>query len=231
MIKRDKDLIIVQHRPGFPEYQDGGDSACRTSLMAMCESRIDKDLLPLFYLQKANKLVRHPYQYPFYRHENFSRDQLLPMVAGLSVAGYDEIVRNIFWDHAKRYFLCQNDESYIYPGKKKELPDGRDILAPDHIWHLIVCGKMWYLYWFGIIGYPWQMLSILWSAFIMKETEQNQLFCMVNMSGLFKIYITLYGMDDFKKNMYDYFSGWRDQKEIADFVIEYAERKANGKFI
>lgn len=228
MISRDKDLIIVQHRPGFPLYQDAGDSSCRTGLMAMCDSSIDKDLLPLFYLQKVNKLVRHPYQYPYYLPNNFSRDQLLPMIAGLSTAGYHEIVRNIFFDHAKRYFLCQNDESYLYPGKKKILPDGRDILAPDHIWHLIVCGRIWYLYWFGLIGYPWQMLSILWSAFVMPENEQNQLFCMVNSSGLLKLYIKIYGLENFKKNMYDYFGGWRDQKEIAYFVCAYVEGKLNG---
>ena len=224
MIKRDRDGIIVQHRINQDHYADGGDSASRTALMAVAGSLLDKNLLPSFYLQKTNKLVRHPYQYPFYLPNNFSRDQLLPTVAGLSAGGYYEIVRNIFWDHVKRGFICQNDESYLYPGMKKKWPDGADIIAPDHIWHLIVCGRMWYLYWFGLLGYTWQMLSILWSAFIMPSNEQNQLFCMVNSSGLLKLYIKIYGLENFKNNMYDYFCGWRDQKEIADSIINYVER-------
>lgn len=220
MIVRDTWGIIVQHHKIDPNYMDGGDSACRTGIMALVGSKKDAKLTYSFHIGNG-LLVRHPIQKINKNPNNFSRDQLIPLVAGMHAGGFHRQVRKVFWSRLKNKFFCQN--THFHPSqKKKEFPDGPDILLPNVIWHVILCGRMWYLYWLAPIGYLFQILDIIWHVLFASNKEQNQIFCMLSISGLLPIYLAMH--PDFHKSMNEYWGGWRDQREIAIAIIEYCRK-------
>lgn len=214
MIVRDEHQIIVQHNPNDPNYKDGGDSSRATGIMALCGSEKDKKIILKHYIGKG-LCVRHPYQPRWSDFRNFSRDQLILLVAGLLAAGYYFIVRKIFWSRFRSFFFCQN--THTNDGLKKKFPDGADILSPDVIWHMILCGRMWYLYWFFPVGILFQFLVLLFNCFVTPWREQNQTFALMSVSGLLPLYLRLH--PDFEKAMKDYWCKWRSQEEVFEKIM------------
>lgn len=217
MLVRDPSNIVVQHDPSVPSYADGGDSARSTGILALVGSTVDRINIARFFMGRG-LLVRHPYQPIHDDSRNFTRDQLLPLTAGMWAAGNHTIVRRVFIAQAKRFFLCQN--THTHPdGVLKKFPNGPDILHPGHIWHLILCAKLRYLYWLAPIGYLFQLFDLLWSTKVKPDEEQNQVFCMMVVSGLLPLYLKLH--PDFEKNMRYYWCGWRDQRDIYNMIMEF----------
>jgi hypothetical protein len=214
MLVRDDHGIIVQHDPNNPSYKDGGDSACRTGLLALCGSAQDAALLPLF--ESNGVMVRHPYQEPWNNWKNCTRDQLIPYVAGLWATGLKDTAQRLYDAHSARGFRCQNTEK-DYPGTTKKFPDGPDILAFDHQLHLRLCRGS--NEWRNFIGYSNLWASITWSTKVKPNEEQNQIICQCLVAGskYVKSYRSMH--PDYKGNLRAYWGGWRDQIEIAEMII------------
>lgn len=222
MIKRDSYDIIVQHDPNQPTYSDGGDSASRTGIMAMCGSIQDQVLLREFDLEFNGHLKRHPFQEPYNDYRSFTRDQLLPFMAGAYRANKQLLTFHVFYFYFKRFFICAN--TITDQGKPKKWWD-RDLLSPSHIGHLIICSKMYILYPFLLFSYLDIFIDILWACFVAPKDESNQILSMLDVYGTFylRIYCKLH--PDWKNTVSDYWGYWRDQKEIGDALIKYIENR------
>lgn len=219
MIKRDLNGFIVD------DTMDGGDSANRAGLMVLFGEKIFLSDYLLFNSKHEldSPCTRHPYQRPWNNPKNFSRDQLIPFVAGLWRQNRQDLVRKIFYAHIKRFFFCQNFErdwpgttKYPWPHKvdgKWRMFDFADPLLPDHIWHLILCGKIWPLYWFGIIGYPWLILSIMINA-MGSSNDQGQIISQCVVAGRPFVRFYKWRTVDWKKRLATYWYFSRNQREI-----------------
>lgn len=225
MIVRDSLNIICQHDPNNPSYCDGGDSARSTGIMATFGSLLDQK--NLWYFEEphgSGLLTRHPTQYG---NDDFTRDQLLPMMSGLQVYDPSGVARRVFWAQARRLFFCQNYmEQFPSSGGMKRRDKGffgRDPLSPSHIGFMILCAEIWYLYPFLLIAIPWFILDLFFATKVRPRMEQNQIVCMAKVYGLLGLWTKWH--PNWKASLHDYWSGWRDQKEIAEFIIQGIQRE------
>jgi hypothetical protein len=220
MIVRDEAGIIIQHPL---DKNSGGDSARSCGMMAISYSAKDLGLMWKFEKpQLSGKLSRHPLHYP---NDSFTRDQLLPTIAGIHASGDLKLARRVFWSHAKRGFFCQN---YM-----EQFPDkhgfrrnkgffGRDPLSPSHIGHLILCAELYWLYPFVFLfGLPWLICETVYHAKCTPRGEPNQLISMLKTYDL--VWLWVYLHPNWRTCIRDYWSGWRDQKEIAEQIIDGIE--------
>ncbi len=134
--------------------------------------------------------------------KNFTRDQMMCLVAGLASTNNLGIWlnRKVLKATAKRFFFAQNKERDL-PGSKKypwkhtfhedsdrNKPlvtknfDWADPLLPSHISHLISCSKLYWAYPFHIVGWSMLVLQIIFNSRKIYA-EQNQLQCMVKIAG------------------------------------------------
>lgn len=189
--------VIIRDSHGLPVdiTMDGGDSAVRAGMLALFANYFDH----IDEYEHKGLTCRHPVQDPWCNEWNQSRDQTIPLVAGLAVAGNREACRRIFWAHAKRGFFSQNTErdwpgttKYPWPHKmqggdpkdngKWRLFDFADPLFPDHIWHLILCARITWLYPFAVIGIPWMIVSMALHG-LRAGREHNQIIAMCMIQG------------------------------------------------
>lgn len=183
------------------ESGDGGDSARAHGIV---------DCFDHYLLQWKNHgagkfvldsglAVRHPTQAPWNNPLNFSRDQLMCLVAGLSVNAALMLLNT----HKKRFWFCQNIER-DWPGTRKRpyphkmtggdpvdegkwrMFDYADPLLPHHVLHLYRCAKIKPPLFIKVFGTILFWLSI---RFVSKkiDSEQNQLQCMVKTAGQYWI--------------------------------------------
>lgn len=209
MIVRDDNGIIMQHDKITGQRPDGGDSAARTGIMALCGSKEDQDVIHMF--EQVGLGMRHPYQEPWNNVWNFTRDQLTCLAAGLAASGEQAACMRLYKSHKERGWRAQNREKDA-PGTPKKWPDGPDWLAPDLRLHLRLCAGIksnWYL-----LGWAFLWLSLIYNTKIKPEAEQNQFFCQMVIAGpkwvkrYKRMHPFLFG------NLVTYWSEWRDQKEI-----------------
>lgn len=220
-IHRDELGIIVQHDIYAPEVRgDGGDSANRTGLMALCESQPDMDVIHMF--EQVGLGMRHPTQEPWNNTGNFTRDQLTCLVAGLARSGRDAACKRLLKSHQERGWRCQNVDKDV-PGSRKKWPDGPDWLAPDLRLHLRLCAGVDSRYYF--VGWATLAASLVYNTKIKPEGEQLQFICQVVIAGpeWVKRYKRMHS--NYKKAVTDYFCGWRDQPEIAEALINLLNRE------
>ncbi len=227
-IKRDQWDIICQHSELDGAYMDGGDSARSTGIMAVAGSKDDKNNLTLFEY-KIGTITRHPYQPPWNNPKNFTRDQLIPFMAGCYFAGANNVAKRTFTETRKRWFRAQNTEKDVV-GSTKQWPDGADLLSPSDVLFLAVSSRASYpvLFLTSIIGIPWFLLTLLWTTKIKPDDEQNQIICQCLTFGRLatKIYVKLH--PNYKKSLFSYWAGWRDQREIAVAVAIKIETVLRG---
>ena len=94
--------------------------------------------------------------------------------------------------------------------------DGPDILLPNHIWMMIKGAKLYWLYWFALIGIPFFLLDLLFHSYSNK-TEENQMFCQAYVNGSWAL--SLYKLINTKwelRNMI--YWGSRDEFEYHDIM-------------
>lgn len=204
MIVREN-LLIVQHDKLSSDYRDGGDSSRATGIMALFGSALDQYVIARHWV--IHGFIRNYYQSIWNNPKDFSRDQLIPLVAGMKKCGKHSIVLYEFWRRRYWFGLCPNG----------------DLLGPEFYLHMILCGKVWPLYWLIPILYPFQIIHILWMTRVMSEHEQNQTICLAKISGLLWLWKICH--PDWKQSLKNYWGGWRDQMEIAEFIINGIEKK------
>jgi hypothetical protein len=216
MIHRDSHGIICQHDI-YDEARrhDGGDSVNRTAIMAICGSTEDADLLGLFSV--GGIMVRHPYQEPWNNPNNCSRDQLIPYVAALWAWEKKEAAQLVLLATMNRKWRCQNTER-DEPGTIKKWYNGADWLAPDHRLHLkLAAGAL--IADATFLERTWLDASIFWSTKVKPESEQNQIICQCLVAGpeYVKKYAAMH--PNFEGSLRRYWGTWRDQREIAELLI------------
>ncbi len=90
--------------------RDAGDSSMRCGMLSISGKEEYTSRLML-YVTSSGEFVRHPRQAPWDNPKNFSRDQMLPLVAGLSKTeeGRKAVRKNLF-NRIKHFFFAQNTE-------------------------------------------------------------------------------------------------------------------------
>lgn len=166
---------------------DKQDSCRLASIITVFEwpQKVD---LKKYIVTKSNKTsyVRHPMEIKY----DFSRDQLIPFIAGLYIQG--------LW-------YCVS-EQYV---------DGKDWLSPSHKGHIRRC-KADKANWFQNL---WLWLDVLWATFIAQMQESNQLLSMLMIADpkYLKFY-TKYNKF-WETNIKSYWCGWRNEKDLAEHII------------
>lgn len=186
------------------------DSAVRCGILVFAgNSAMDMALIKNY--ESKGLFFRCPVGAPANNPKNATRDQMIPLVAGLYRAGEHKAIRRIFWSRLKSAFFAQNTERDMPLSTKRPYPhcfykdskpttetkamkfnwlklkfentivssehtveskmfDFADPLIPHNIWFLIKAGKMYPLYWFGLIGMPFHLSSM----YLHGKTEQYE---------------------------------------------------------
>lgn len=170
---------------------------------------------------------------------NFTRDQLMPLVAGLIFQGNWEICRKLFWTHFRRAFFCQNiDRDYPntpkrpYPhwfvNKRGEREfswfNYRDPLLPHHVLALFVAARfggnlredICVALVYGILG-PIALVTFILEALSLRWSSNYDIGAFFSTAHILE-WVGLFAwlIPDYDKRFLDYFSGWRNFKECAE---------------
>jgi len=177
--------MIYKGMEGFPTDQtgDGGDSSMRAGVLALCGSKYSEEIDYSRYEKLSGQLTRHPSDTPWDNPKNFSRDQMLVLVAGLAKLGLTGVIRRVFYARMRQCFFAQNFERdavgttkypwpHIVEGEKRNF-DFADPLLPNHVGTLILGGEVWWAYFLLPICYVVHLL-FLTGHMLSKNTEENQ---------------------------------------------------------
>lgn len=203
---------MIFDKDGFPKdtgASDWLDSARLAGLMSI----VNHPNTPNTSLYIINgQAVRHP-DSPF---NNVTRDQIIPLVAGLYKQGHKDAAKQLYntckgwlgWGRA------QNTHDIF--GKQKPIWKGKDILSPAH---MLVMAKA-----AGLsgpkIGYLFVIIDIIWTSYIKKHDENNQLISMLSILGSnwIKLYKLLAGKN-YETAIRNYWENWRNEPELAQMLI------------
>lgn len=205
-MRRDKHGIIIQTATEDLAYEDGGDSAFSTGLMAMTGSEEDINLMHKF-VDSTLKLVRHPYQPPKWTDsKETSRDQTIAFYRGLP-----ELKRT---SESSTYYLarvaCLHQASNWFVNK--------DILMPDVRMYLYKCAGSKVPPLIALFGWPLAFITLLWDCFVKPDHEMNQSICKNTIFGKWWIKTLLKWHPNLYGNVNEYFNGWRDKHEIGQRI-------------
>lgn len=212
MIVRDENGIIVQHNLDYPDQKDGGDSASRTGIMAMCGSVEDMELLGEFVPFYEGKLVRHPRQSGWNDHRKTSRDQLICWAAGVNQMGnfIPAYLLGSLHNYAESWFI------------------NKDVLPPHVRYALYKITGFKAPWWIRMVAEPMMDAAIWYSCKIRPDEEQNQIICLASIYGdewVNKVWKTHPYLGE---NLRKYWCGkpWRDQAEIYLKMVEFVVERA-----
>ena len=125
------------------------------------------------------------------------------------------------WNWSKFKFettLISNEEHEV----EYKYFDGPDILAPDHIWHFILCARIRWLYWFSVVGYPWLYMSILFHSKSLHK-EHNQLLCQCVVAGSFFVKTFKKRTKNYEEDLRNYW-GSRNEYEYCNHILNYLNK-------
>jgi hypothetical protein len=217
-MKRDQHGIIIQTADHDPKYEDGGDSAFSTGLMAMTGSQWDASLMGKF-ITSSYRLVRHPYQnfntgtHPHNDPNSVSRDQTVAFYRGLpTLKNYPEYGSD--YHFVRQACLIQAGRWFV----------NRDILMPDVRMYLYMVAGARVPILLKLTGWPLAFLNLIWDCFIKPDHEMNQSICKNSVYGKWWIGKLKKWHPDLYGNVHEYFDGWRDKKEIGDRIVSFIER-------
>jgi hypothetical protein len=162
--------------------------------------------------------------------KNFSRDQLICLIAGLTVGGAIYTARSVFYAHRKRWFFCQNTERDERNTKKKPYPhfyiddqgykrftlfDWADPLMPSDIAHMYLCAKFENRFCNSIarviVGF-----GIVWHAILNRNHENNQIICKAKVAGLMGFFKKTNPY--WKRVLFEYWVTDRRDNEVYDII-------------
>lgn len=213
MIYIDKESQVLLDVSG-----DGGDSAHLSGLFVISTHYH----IGMHKFLHHGQGIRHPKQFPWTNPNNFSRDQLMPLVAGLYVENKHLEIKKLFFTHMKRLFFCQNIDRDIPGSSKKPYPhkvnnkwrifDYRDPLMPHHIYALASAAKinLWPLYPLAIITLVIEILSFRFT----KNADQGALIATCYIMKELKLFKKL--NPKWNEKLKAYFLGWRRQSSLYD---------------
>ena len=194
---------------------DKMDSARLAGIMAL----VDHPLAPNLTAYVVGDMgVRHPQEVPANNPLNFTRDQLMCLVAGLAKQGHIEACKALYEAAKSRHYFAQNSEA-DYPGTTKKFPNGRDYLSFSNRMILSICaGNKG-----NLIGYSWLLMDIVFNAIFTPTRESNQLIAQLLVAG--PKWIKLYKLitPKWRQAITDYWCTWRQEPELAKMLIDKLE--------
>lgn len=99
--------------------------------------------------------------------------------------------------------------------------DHADLLAPDHIWHFILCARAWPFYGLGFLGYPW-LLFALWGHSRSGHQEHLQILCECVVAGDFFVKTFKKWIPTHAQDITEYWSS-RNEIEFARYILDYLD--------
>lgn len=201
----DRNLKQIQ-----PIVLDHGDTACRTGILAMCGSEQDADLL-IDLIDETELLRRHPTQEPHCKPSELSRDQLIGWAAGSKKPRTRQ----------ERLLMSDVILSYAEDGRVN-----KDILGFDVRLYLYKASGLTepplHIYALGMAQLP---LTIMWHCFVKPDHELNQLICQLSVFDPKWMRMMTNLHTSWRANLVNYWSGWRNQPEIALMLIQFVQDK------
>lgn len=108
---------MVYTKNGYlSSVDDNMDSAVRRGLVSMCGLAHESDIRS--YEISPGLLVRCPDGSTASNPKNFTRDNMLPLVAGLYADGHYDIIKRVFYSRLKSFLFMQNTERDVSGSKK-----------------------------------------------------------------------------------------------------------------
>jgi hypothetical protein len=209
-MREEKTGIIYQHDKytGLANERSYDDSAARTGIMSMCGSQIDTDNIHKFLDGMNCKIVRHPDHAWANDPKNTSRDQLVQWCAGIR---HPQSTMPVAFYWSNKWFINKDFLS----------PDVRLYLRKTSYFDASPMLEFW--------GMAFHYAAILWSAYVDRKEECNQLICISMRLGTIKFLvkhkknlfevIREYWGDDVKRDLTYPDIGWRSQPEISQMII------------
>lgn len=235
--------MIYKDKWGFPVDRtiDGGDSCVRMGLLALASvENLELEIYKRVYYFKYGPNgevagLRHPKQEPWNNPKNFSRDQLVRLVAALNCSPKILLLhanQGLFKAALKRFGFAQNVErdapgstKYPWPHKvdgKWRLFDMPDPLTPDVLYMMAKAAEHPLQYVFMIPGVSFFLLSLLIERAFNIKNEQDRTICMCSVFGrwAYKAYVKIIGMKKIEKDLLQYWKYDRDEEEYATAMLE-----------
>lgn len=209
-------IIDVDGLPKDVGATDKMDSSRLAGIMVSFDHLLAPDLSK--YIVQDDQAVRHPHEFPADNPGNFSRDQLLCLIAGLHKQGRIDICKKLYEAARSRWGFAQNYEEDV-PGSKKKLPHYADWLSPSNMMTLKKAAGGWG----NPIGYAWLILEIILNAVSTPEGEPNQLISQLLVCG--PMWIKFYKLitPKWRNAIRLYWSGWRGEPELSELMIAKLE--------
>lgn len=230
MIFKDENGFLVN------ETGDSMDSCFRMGIATVFG--LQSDFADVYnYVDPIFTPVRHPKQEPANNPKNFSKDQLIPLFAGLYLKKDTVYSRQIFWKLFRRGFFCFNSErdwpgstKYPWPVKMKSkdpsdngklrLFDAPDplFLCPHVLLFLARCSRLDFVFYLiAPLGFPVLYLNIVFQSKKI-ESEINAILLITQILGpkwknLFKKHNPQW------KDQVRYYFDRRNESEYADAII------------
>ena len=231
MIFKDKDGFLAN------ETLDLADSCFRCGIATVF--KLPEKYMNIFhYIDPILTPRRHPTQIPANNPKNFSKDQLIPLMAALYLKDDTFYSRQIFWKLFFRGFFCFNTER-DWPGSTKnpwpekmvskdpndngkwryfDAPDPL-FLSPHVLWFLARCSRLYFVeLLLAPIGILWLFLNVRFQS---KNTshENNQILVITKIMG--QLWVDLYKKHNpkWKMQVRNYWYS-RNEHDYATCIIE-----------
>ena len=149
--------------------------------------------IPLkMYVVSKGKYTRHPRESKY----KFSRDQTIPLFAGLQRLGLSALV----------------DPDYKTEG---------DFVSPSIRGHIRRCAGLEST-WFQDLSL-WS--DVFWNIWVKPTAESNQLLCILMLADEKYLKFYTNRNTSWRENITEYWCSWRNEKEFADMIIINIESK------
>jgi hypothetical protein len=220
-------MIFRNFLPRDNGATDFKDSARLAGLMALFEhpefgsSHLSRYFVLIYSAKYGNELlpVRNPDDSESSNPYNFSRDQLIPLAAGLYKMK-NEVGQKIYMYHVLKALNKRSSFRALNTigndGKEKKFPDGPDLLSPSHRNHLYMCSGEKP----SLLGRLWLIADILVSSWFTPLEEPNQIIAMAYVAGPWYVKLLKRANKRLDEAILSYWGGWRGEKDFANFLIK-----------
>ncbi len=152
---------------------------------------------------------------------NFTRDQTLPLMAGLRKQEKIEAARKLYESFKKRNFRGQNVEVWDWGSKKTGLFTGPDIFSPSARLAITMAAGVKPSLLLKVFGVLFLILDICWASLNSDDFEINQTIAAAYLIGKLHWIKRIKG---WQAKTRSYWCGWRDEPELAEMIINLIQK-------
>lgn len=197
---------------GLPKDTGATDwlDSCRLAGMMAITKHSDAPKMTSYLI--LDQGVRHPSSNP----NNFTRDQLIPLMAGLCSQNKIKEAEGLYGAALFRHCRAQN--THTLDGKEKPWYSGADILTPLHMLVMAKAARKTNYIW-EVLGRLNAVVDVFYNAAFTPERESNQLICCLYVLG--PRWLSFYRLitPKWENSVINYWTGWRGEPELAEKII------------